>query len=607
MLASLVQCVGIRPRLLAVILVAVTPFVVLIALEIRSDFRETLAAARAEVRTAAELAVSNQSRAFLESRVFLETLQYTSATMLAGGPGCDPTQELLLEANPQFVRIGIVDQARTSICDRSTVASGLLGETVLFERMAEAGYDGFAVGDLTTGHAATRPTLTLAIRDSSNTGFVFVGYDLEYLLAIGDQDRLTAGATTSMLDSRSGRFVAVDKAGDVRLTDPVPGGALALAIGEGPRSGVADAVGLDGVERILGFAALPGSEGTGFIASVGVSKAETLAPVYARSMKAAATALLVCLLACLATWWLGTRTHVVPIVRLTRMAKRIGIGDLETRAEIAPWQAPEFRRLGTKHNMMTERLQAARAAEQAAAARDAIYRLLAENTADVVVRIDADGTCTFVSPAAREVLGTDPFDMLGSDPTTISIPEDRGVVEEMIATLRSGDRVSDVRFRVRHPVTAAKWVEVTARPLAGGGAVLVVRDITRRVTMEEELKVANRRLEVLAFEDALTGLTNRRAFDVRFDVEFKRAVRDKTDLSLIILDIDRFKNFNDTYGHPAGDECLRLVATAFRHSLNRPGDVGARYGGRSSPRSSPERPWRALPTGRRPSAPPSVC
>nr|WP_246233122.1 diguanylate cyclase [Aurantimonas aggregata] len=296
-------------------------------------------------------------------------------------------------------------------------------------------------------------------------------------------------------------------------------------------------------------------------------------------MKAAATALLVCLLACLTTWWLGTRTHVRPIIRLTRVAERIGIGDLETRVEIARWQAPEFRRLGTKLNRMTERLQAVRAAEQAAAARDAIYRLLAENTADVVVRLDAEGTCTFVSPAAREVLGTDPLDMLGSDPAAISVPEDRSVVVEMIATLQGGDRVSDVRFRVGHPDAVAEWVEVTARPLAGGGAVLVVRDITRRVTIEEELKEANRRLGVLAFEDALTGLTNRRAFDERFEAEFKRAVRDKTDLSLIILDIDRFKNFNDTYGHPAGDACLRLVATVFRQSLNRPGDVGARYGG----------------------------
>ena len=83
----------------------------------------------------------------------------------------------------------------------------------------------------------------------------------------------------------------------------------------------------------------------------------------------------------------------------------------------------------------------------------------------------------------------------------------------------------------------------------------------------------------MARTDGLTGLANRRAFDDVFDQEWRRAEREGTSLSLLLLDIDRFKLFNDTYGHQAGDECLRLVAGAVAGALKRPGDLAARYGG----------------------------
>lgn len=94
-----------------------------------------------------------------------------------------------------------------------------------------------------------------------------------------------------------------------------------------------------------------------------------------------------------------------------------------------------------------------------------------------------------------------------------------------------------------------------------------------------ELKQANQELQRLAVTDSLTQLSNRRQFDEYLVHEWLRMLREQQFLSVILCDVDYFKNYNDKYGHPAGDDCLRRVAEAIRRQVKRPGDLAARYGG----------------------------
>jgi len=102
---------------------------------------------------------------------------------------------------------------------------------------------------------------------------------------------------------------------------------------------------------------------------------------------------------------------------------------------------------------------------------------------------------------------------------------------------------------------------------------------SRFIQSQTELEKARDRLEDLALLDGLTGVANRRCFDQRFAAEWRRAQRTHSPLSLLLIDIDRFKNLNDAYGHLVGDECLIEVARTLSAVLNRPADLLARYGG----------------------------
>ncbi|MEL6929982.1 MAG: diguanylate cyclase, partial [Cyanobacteria bacterium J06600_6] len=94
-----------------------------------------------------------------------------------------------------------------------------------------------------------------------------------------------------------------------------------------------------------------------------------------------------------------------------------------------------------------------------------------------------------------------------------------------------------------------------------------------------QLEQANHELQQLSIIDGLTQIPNRRKFDRYIAAEWVRLSREKSPLSLILCDIDHFKGYNDTYGHPAGDRCLKQVAQAINKVVKRPSDLVARYGG----------------------------
>lgn len=184
-----------------------------------------------------------------------------------------------------------------------------------------------------------------------------------------------------------------------------------------------------------------------------------------------------------------------------------------------------------------------------------------------------------------EVLGYAPGELLPSSEafTNLVHPEDREAVRRT-AQEPNDKAVSNLNARLLTKTQGYRWFNLRThwqRDAQGRSerAAGAISDIHDRLQAEADLKAAQKDLMHLAFHDALTGIGNRRAFDDRLENELARSRRNKAPLSLLLLDLDYFKRFNDRYGHPAGDDCLRLVAACIQKQIRRPADFVGRIGG----------------------------
>jgi diguanylate cyclase (GGDEF)-like protein/PAS domain S-box-containing protein len=215
----------------------------------------------------------------------------------------------------------------------------------------------------------------------------------------------------------------------------------------------------------------------------------------------------------------------------------------------------------------------------ALAAKEADFRLLAEKSSDMVTRIGLDERMQYVSPSSDRIVGWKAEQLIGTPALAGVNAEDLPKVRDVVAALKRGD-VTEARlvYRSRHRDAKEVWIESTmqvTRNLDTGkidGVVAISRDVTQQ-------KNAEAKLTALVILDGLTGLANRRRFDERLQEEWARACREGTSLSLLMVDLDHFKKFNDQYGHPAGDACLQAVAQVLATEARRPADLAVRYGG----------------------------
>ena len=227
--------------------------------------------------------------------------------------------------------------------------------------------------------------------------------------------------------------------------------------------------------------------------------------------------------------------------------------------------------------MVTD-IDAQKNSERALRESEERLRFITENTLDAVWQLDANGRVTWVNGADERMRGQGRDEVIGARFRDLICPDGYATYDRV---MRHGSGDGDgrvIRFEIEmcRQDGSAIWAEANFQAIRGPhgnieGYIGVTRDASHHRALHDRLREETLR-------DPLTGLFNRRFLDESFDRELARARRDNLPLALLMIDIDHFKQLNDTYGHPAGDEIIRRVGRLIQ-SRARSGDLPCRYGG----------------------------
>ncbi|MBB3937820.1 diguanylate cyclase [Aureimonas phyllosphaerae] len=580
---NVLRNIGVRARLLLLIAAAMLPLIGLIVTGLVISYRDTEYEAHRNVANEARLGASKIAHIFDDAQEFLATLRHMPQVLEAQQPTCNTLLAGLKAERAQLLSIGVIAPDRTILCHSRGVTGSLFHDEDLFEQTINSRGNRFVVGDFLVSPITGRPTIAVAMRlpptaGRASGGVIFASLNLPMVERDVQLLAEESGHSWMIVQPRASRII-LGWPHAVEFGTVTPGFELFPVMRAGRTGRTAAVRDLGGQSMIYGFEPIPNASTGDLWLAVGIPPSEVFAKVERRlnwTLLASAGALILALGGtALIAYWMQLR----PIALLSRSAQRIGAGNFDVRTGMGQWQAPEFRRLGQLVDRAALTLAQAKAAEEAVAAGQRRFQLVADNTVDMITCVNAEGKRTLVTGASRRLLGYEPSELMGLSPIELAVEEDRAIVRSLLDTCRLGGEVSGARYRVRRKDGVVIWVELSGRPIDEiGGCVVSMRDVDQRQRTEEALAEATRQLELLAATDELTRLANRRTFNRRLEEAFAQT-GDGGDFSLLLLDVDHFKAFNDRYGHPAGDRCLKAVSETLAACVRRDDEIGARYGG----------------------------
>ncbi|WP_434647563.1 sensor domain-containing diguanylate cyclase [Achromobacter piechaudii] len=217
---------------------------------------------------------------------------------------------------------------------------------------------------------------------------------------------------------------------------------------------------------------------------------------------------------------------------------------------------------------------------------NAVYRTLLESTKAIPWKIDwATMKFAYIGPQIEALLGWSADSWVSVEDWAMRMhPEDREYVVNFCVTQSQAGVDHEADYRALTKDNGYVWirdvVHVVRKDNGEVDALIgFMFDITERKKTEEQLLSLQKELEVLSFKDGLTNIANRRRFDSSFELEWERARSERQPLSILLFDVDFFKQYNDLYGHTQGDKCLVDIAQTLSLALDGPRDLVARYGG----------------------------
>jgi diguanylate cyclase (GGDEF)-like protein/PAS domain S-box-containing protein len=579
---------SLRFRLILLILVAVLPAFLLVLYSTFEQRREVAEYAEREALRMAQTVAEGYratSTSVRHMMMGLSTLAEIPDAQSAGP--CSKMLANILRYNPDYANVGVALLNGDVVCSALPLPGPVnVADRIYFQRAVATRE--FSIGDYQIGRVAAKRGIHFAYplfnADKQIWGVLFVLLDLNPLNErLAETPHLETGDVAILLDG-VGNILARHPDSEKYVGKSMVELPLYKQIQNSQGEGTFDGVGLDGVRRIFAFTPLFSRPSCCAYAVVGIPAQA----VYAKANRAYIRNVLLMMgmgLLVLALAWVGSDVLVLKRVRaLSSATRRMSQRDLSVRSGL-PHDDGELGQLARSFDEMADNLEAWK--NQVLQSNQEIenlgYRnqLILDSAGEGICGVDREGVITFINPAAASMLGYQVDELLGRslhqsvhhskvDGTLFPIDECHmhAAVEEGISHQGSDEMLW-------RKDGSGFYADYSAIPMFEGGqvtgAVVTFKDITERKRHEQQLAHQ-------ATHDTLTGLANRTILNDRIGLLIERAAREKSVVALLLLDLDRFKEINDSLGHGAGDELLRGMAVRLT-DLMRDSDTVARLGG----------------------------
>ncbi|RZI43785.1 EAL domain-containing protein [Herbaspirillum sp. HC18] len=553
----------IRRHLFALVFAIVLPMAVLLVYSLQARIRSNIDEASATTLSLAQIAAADAQRLVRDSGYLLAGMARRPKVRALDPADCDGILLDFKEFLPQFANVAIADAAGRVVCSalaqsRSKPAS--VAGTTWLKQVAEE--NSYIAGHPHIGPVSGKWVSVLAYPIQDNAGR-FIGaiglpVDLVKYRPLPAGVALPPGMVVSIVES-SGTIIATSLEPEKRIGTAFADSALLARI-NADKHGQAWGRAADR-SAVYGFTPVAGTE---WFVVCSIPTSDILASVFANAARSGAVLVLLTLLGAILAYFVGRRI-VAPVIGIADAAKAIASGNLDRRAHVS---GPlEIADVAKQFNAMLDVRQ--RTEEK--------YRNLLECATDAIVMVDASRCIVFANAQAERMFGYAMHQLRGQ-PIELLIPERLREAHakhtaNYIAAPRAQQMAPQLGLLARRRDGTEFPVEVSLSPLMTDEGLVVssiIRDVSERKRYEEKLAYMSQ-------FDALTGLPNRHLLRDRLEQAIHRVASGGSRLGLILVDVDRFKEINETLGHQAGDEALKAVANrladilGLRNDISRPG------------------------------------
>jgi len=557
---------SIRTQMFLLVLVSMLPAVGILAWQLTAASTQARDAAYAKVKVLADDTAAVLAQVLRENETVLGRLAERPLVRALDAKNCDPIVREYVLLHPEYTTLGVRDLQGNIICSYvpNPVAQLNPRDFPWFEEGLRSGK--FTVGDAFLGRQTNRwvSVLTYPIRDEAGkaSGLLALPVDLVRL-----NQRLLGSVPSSAI------VAAIDRQGKILLRSveieswagkPIP--AQAVEALRDLREGFSPATGVDGVPRLYAIVTVPLA---GWKLVAGVPESEVFAAYRAALARGILIGVSTLALALAIAWWLGS-VMAKPIDDLARASARVAAGDTSARARLAG--PAEIKAVARQFNLM---LDARARAEESIRANEEHLRTIIDTEPECVKLLDKHGRLLDMNAAGLAMIEAGDLAQVAGRPLgTLILPEHLDAFHELTKNVLKGNKGTLV-FEIEGLKGTRRWLETHAAPMTTREGETVLLGVTRDIT---ERRHAEERLSYLAHHDELTGLPNRTLFYDRLQQAMIDADRHGRLVAVVFVDLDRFKNVNDTLGHEAGDQLLKGTAERLTGAVRR-GDTVARLSG----------------------------